>query len=79
MHNFLIRLTSIEDIKQFIRLATVHPCDVHISTGTQIANAKTFMGVFNLDFGGPVQVCARGTDEQLHSFCSSVRQYIVEA
>lgn len=79
MFDFLVRLTSFEDIKRFISLATVHPCDVQMSSGTQVANAKSFMGVCNLDFGGPVRVRARGTDEQLHSFCSSVRQYIVEA
>ena len=79
MNDFLIRLTSIDEIKQFIRLATIHPCEVQMTSGDQIANAKSFMGVFNLDFGSPVQVRTRGTEEQLRSFRSSVRQYIVEA
>lgn len=79
MNDFLIRLTSIDEIKQFIRLATIHPCDVQMASGNQIANAKSFMGVFNLDFGAPVRILTRGTEEQLRSFRTSVRQYIVEA
>ena len=79
MNDFLIRLSSIDEIKQFIRIATLQPCAVEIASGTQTANAKAYLGVFNLDFSDPLLVTVRGTEEQRSSFRRSVQQYVIEA
>ena len=78
MNEFSSRLSSVEEINQFIRLATLCPCDVHISSGTQTANAKAYMGVFSLDFGGPLQVTVCGPEEERASFCRSIAPYLTE-
>ena len=78
MNEFSIRLSSVEEINQFIRLATLCPCDVHISSGTQTANAKSYMGVFSLDFAGPVQVTVRGPEDERESFRRSIEIFVVE-
>ena len=78
MNEFSIRLSSVEEINQFIRLATLCPCDVHISSGTQTANAKAYMGVFSLDFGAPLQVTVRGPEDERDSFRLAIEPYIIE-
>ena len=78
MSDFLIRLTSVDEINSFIRIATLCPCDVHISSGTQTANAKAYMGVFSLDFGGPLQVTVRGPEDERDSFRLAVAPFIID-
>ncbi len=78
MNEFSIRLSSVDDINQFIRIATLCPCEVYISSGTQTANAKAYMGVFSLDFAGPLQVTVSGPDDDRASFRRSVESYIIE-
>ena len=77
MSDFLIRLSSVDEIKQFIRLATLQPCGVHLASGSQIANAKAYMGVFNLDFSNPLGVTVCGTEDQRLSFLDSVKQFVI--
>ncbi len=77
MNEFSIRLSSVEEINQFIRLATLCPCDVYISSGTQTANAKAYMGVFSLDFGGPLQVTVRGREDERNSFRRAIEPYLI--
>ena len=72
MSDFLIRLTSVDEINSFIRIATLCPCDVNISSGTQTANAKAYMGVFSLDFAGPLLVTVKGTDAE-----SGIKYYYI--
>lgn len=79
MSDFLIRLSSVDEIKQFIRLATLQPCAVQLASGTQTANAKAYMGVFNLDFSNPLRVTVSGTEDQRISFLHSVQQYVIDA
>ena len=79
MSDFLIRLTSVDEINSFIRLATLCPCDVNISSGTQTANAKAYMGVFSLDFAGPLLVTVKGTEEQRDSFRRSIEPFIIQS
>ena len=77
MNEFFIRLSSVEEINQFIRLATLCPCDVHITSGTQTANAKAYMGVFSLDFGGPLQVTVHGPEDERDAFRLAIEPYII--
>ena len=79
MSDFMIRLSSIDEIKQFIRIATLQPCGVQLASGNQTTNAKAYMGVFNLDFRDPLRVTVCGTEDQRLSFLNSVRQYVIES
>lgn len=79
MSDFMIRLSSIDEIKQFIRIATLQPCGVQLASGTQTTSAKAYMGVFNLDFGSPLRCTVCGTEDQRLSFLNAVQQYVIEA
>ncbi len=78
MNDFMIRLSSVDEINQFIRIATLQPCGVELISGTQTANAKAYLSVFNLDFSSPLQVTVCGTEDQRESFRHSVAKYVVE-
>lgn len=77
MSEFFVRLSSVEEINNFIRTATLCPCDVNISSGTQTANAKAYMGVFSLDFSGPLQVTVSGPQNERDAFHRAVEPFII--
>ena len=56
VREFLIRLSTVAEIKAFVCVATVHPFEVYVSTRWQTVSAKSFMGMFSLDFSGPLRV-----------------------
>ena len=78
MNEFMIRLNSVDEINSFIRMSTLCPCDVHISSGTKTANAKAYMGVFSLDFDDPLLVTVKGPEEQRDSFRESIAPFVIE-
>lgn len=54
--SFHVSLTTFEQIKTFVALASRQPFDIHVGNDRQIINGKDFMGMFSLDFTRPVKV-----------------------
>ncbi len=70
MHEFLIRLSNMDEIKQFVQLATVQPFEVSVCTDWQSVNAKSFMGMFSLDLENPLHVKMQCNDAEFEEFRS---------
>ena len=68
MCEFDIRLSSVEEVKSFVQVATVQPFEVYVTTPRQTVSAKSFMGMFSLDFRYPLRVMANCTQEELRHF-----------
>ena len=50
MREFTVSIRSFQDVKDFVSLATIQPFRVLVGNGRQWVNAKSFMGMFSLDF-----------------------------
>lgn len=53
---FETRLTTIEDVKSFVKTALSLPCDVLVSEGQCRVDGKSIMGIFSLNLSNPVTV-----------------------
>ena len=68
MLEFAIRLGSVQDVQDFVEMATVQPFRIVVGNDRARVNAKSFMGMFSLDYNMPVQVRADCTDEECDRF-----------
>ena len=77
MKAFEVRLTSINDVKQFVNSACTQSFDIDLISGRYIIDAKSLLGVFSLDFSSPVtlRIDAPEADELL----GEIERFIVPA
>lgn len=68
--SFHIRLTSFEQIKTFVALASRQPFEVRVSNDRQSINAKHLMGMICLDYSRPLSVQADCTADEAAAFYS---------
>lgn len=76
MKQFDIVLRSFEEVQDFVEIATVQPFRVLVGNDRIRVNAKSFMGLFSLDFSEPVHVRADCTDEECARFMAAVSKYL---
>lgn len=62
MHSRFIRLQSIEEVKDFVKIVNRFPCDVDLSSGRYVVDAKSIMGLLSLDLSEPVTVTLHCAD-----------------
>ncbi len=57
-----IRLSTIEDVRNFVNAVTACEYDVDLASGRYIVDAKSIMGIFSLDLLNPIRMTIH-TDE----------------
>ena len=77
MKQFDIELHSFDDVQDFVEVATVQPFRVVAGNDSSLVNAKSFMGMFSLDFSEPVHVRADCTDEECARFKEAAARFLV--
>ena len=75
---FEIRLGSVQDVQEFVSIATTQPFAVTVGNVRHRVNGKSFMETFCLDFDLPVTACCDSTDEEGLRFRSEVARFLVE-
>ena len=58
----VIKLNSIEKVKDFVSRVSTFDCDVDILYGRYIIDATSIMGIFSLDLTNPVTVMIHTDD-----------------
>ena len=76
MKQFDIALHSFEDVQEFVQIATVQPFRVLVGSNQVLVNAKSFMGMFSVDYTRPVHVRADCTDEENRRFQAAVARFL---
>ena len=56
MTGFEIKLRSINDVKEFVRIVNMYDHDIDLISGRYIVDAKSIMGIFSLDLSLPIRV-----------------------
>lgn len=49
-----IKLSTIEDVKNFVNAVTLFNGDADLSSGRYVVDAKSIMGIFSLDLANPI-------------------------
>ena len=68
MRDFFVRLRSVAEIRAFVVLATTQPFEVYAQTASQTVSAKSFMGMFSLNYHDPVRIMAQCGAEDWTAF-----------
>lgn len=77
MREFFVKINSVEEIKAFVVLATTQPFEIYVQAPTQKVSAKSFMGMFSLDYRQPLQVIAECPEEDWATFEKSAEHFRV--
>ena len=70
-------MRSFGDVQEFGSVATVQPFRILTGNGRSWVNAKSFMGMFSLDYGEPVQVRADCDEEACSRFKEAAAKFLV--
>lgn len=56
MKTFNIMLSSINDVKNFVNIVNKYDCEIDLTSGRYVVDAKSIMGIFSLDLTKPIKV-----------------------
>ena len=68
MREFAVHLRSVQDVQDFVDLATTRPFVIRVSDGHHCVDAKSFMEMFSLNFTNRLQVLSEGYDREYEQF-----------
>ena len=60
----VIRLNTIEKVKNFVSRVSTFECDVDIIYGRYVIDGKSMMGIFSLNLMNPITVMILSNDEE---------------
>ena len=58
MKEITIKLSNVQDIREFVNLVILADYDVDLVQGRYVIDAKSIMGIFSLDLLSPITVVA---------------------
>ncbi len=80
MKTVSIRLSTINDVKNFVDVVTKFNCDFDLLSERFIVDAKSIMGIFSLDLSKPMMLKINTEDvDMLYRIENELKPYIVEA
>ncbi|MBO6231840.1 MAG: HPr family phosphocarrier protein [Ruminiclostridium sp.] len=71
----LIRLVSIDDVKDFVKKANELDYDVDLSLGKYTVDAKSIMGIFSLDLNREIELTIHSDKPD---FLDVIPEYVVK-
>ena len=76
MKEFAIRLSSVQDVQEFVDLATSRIFSVHVRDRYNEVNGKSFMEMFCLNYSHPLFAVVDCDEEQLQQLRSEMHQFL---
>ena len=67
MKKVQIKLSTIEDIKNFVGILAKYSVDLDLQCGRYIVDARSLMGIFSLDLMKPIDFIIHSEDEKIVS------------
>ena len=71
-----IKLTSIQDVRDFVDIVTKHSMEIDLASGRYVVDAKSIMGIFSLDLMNPITLTAHGDDTD--KLMKEIKKFIVK-
>ena len=78
MQEFWIRLHSMEDVQEFVAIATSRAFPICVRDNQHKIRGGSFMEMFCLDFNQPLRVVAECSEEELNALCAEVDRFLVK-
>jgi len=77
MKTVTIKLSTIEDVRNFVNAATKCECDIDLESGRYIVDAKSIMGIFSLDLMKPIKMTIH-SDDCCCEFMGDIEKFIIK-
>ncbi len=71
----VIKLVSIDDVKEFVKKANEADYDIDLSLGKYTVDAKSIMGIFSLDLSREIGLTVHSDSTD---FLDEIKEYIVQ-
>ena len=68
-----IKLSTIQDIKEFVNIVTASDYEVDLASGRYVVDAKSLMGIFSLDLLHPIQMTVHS--DECDDLLEKVKKY----
>ena len=78
MMEFAIRLGSVQDVQNFVAIATTRPFSITVRDEHNKINADSFMELFCLNFSHPLRVVCDCSEEELEALKEELAQFAVD-
>lgn len=76
MKSLVIKLDTINDVKNFVNIVSRYDFDVDLVSGRYAVDAKSIMGIFSLDLAKPIK--AEIYSDDCASFMDEIQAFAVE-
>ena len=70
----IVKLVSIDDVKDFVKKANMYSYDIDLSLGKYTVDGKSIMGIFRLDLGREIEMTVHSDKTD---FLDDVAEHIV--
>ena len=78
MFNIRIKINTIENVKEFVKIMTKQPFEADLIGDRYIVDAKSIMGIFSLDLTTPKELHIQTSDEgSFNKFKEEINKFIV--
>jgi len=77
MQEFEIRLRSVQDVQEFVALATAQPFPVMVGNADHKVSGECFMEMFCLDYTRPMFAMAECTEAAFDAFRTALAKFAV--
>ena len=78
MLEFEMRLGSVQDVQDFVDIASTRPFTITVRDARNKINADSFMELFWLDFTRSVRVVCDCSEEELNRLCRDLDRFVVK-
>ena len=78
MKSFNIKLSTIEDIRNFVGILAKYSVDLDLKSGRYTVDARSLMGIFSLDLVNPVEFIVHSEDNAVtDAVYADVKNWII--
>ena len=78
MEEFMIKLDSVDEVKEFVALTNKCAFDVDLMSGRYAIDAKSIMGIFSLDLSKPLKMIVHADSEAAADFVEEAAKFIAD-
>ncbi len=78
MKSIMIKLETIEDVKEFVSIMVQFNGYFDLASGRYIVDAKSVMGIFSMDLSKALELRILETNEQKEEIMAALKSFIVE-
>ncbi len=75
MNTVQIKLSSIQDVRNFVDIVSRYEMEIDLASGRYVVDAKSIMGIFSLDLLKPITLTAHG--DKTDDLMEALKPYLI--